>query len=113
MKGPADIYRAEILRAVLGPAANELRADDIARLNTYAERLADSEAALAAMQARGYGRGAASLTEAVSQVPERECRSAASNHSILKCICRPAQQQAGGLRYSPAEIARFFQMSPD
>lgn len=113
MNGAARIYRAEILRAVLGPAANELRADDIARLNTYAERLADSEAALAAMQAKGYGRGAASLTEAASQVPERECRAAVSNHSILKRIFRPTPQQASGLRYSREEIARFFQMSLD
>lgn len=90
MNSAARIYRAEILRAVLGPRANELRADDIARLNTYAERLADGEAALAALQAMGYGRGATSLAEAVSQVPERDRRSKAAKEGILKRIFRPA-----------------------
>jgi hypothetical protein len=100
MNSAARIYRAEILRAVLGPGANELKADDIARLNTYAMRLADAEMALAALQAQGYGRGAASLTEAVGQVPERRRQTKVAAQGILRRIFRPAPQR----KLSEAEL---------
>jgi hypothetical protein len=62
-------YRAEILRAVLGPRASELKADDITRLNQIAEHLAQCEEAQAALRARGYGHAGMTFVEIVREVP--------------------------------------------
>jgi len=66
----ANIYRAAILRAVFGPAASELKVHDMARLNQFAEHLADCEAARSAMHAKGYGRNASSFVEVVRDIPD-------------------------------------------
>jgi hypothetical protein len=65
----ADIYRAEILRAVLGPRYSELKVDNPARLRQIAERLADSESVQEAIRALGYGCSGMSFTEMVATVP--------------------------------------------
>jgi hypothetical protein len=62
-------YRTEILRAVLGPRASELKADDLTRLNQIAEHLAQCEVAQAALRARGYGRAGMTFIEIVREVP--------------------------------------------
>lgn len=83
MKTIADIYRAEILRAVLGPNASELKVADPARLAQIAARLAESEAAHGILRAKGYGGAVATLTDLVRDVPN-------DSPGILKKIFRPA-----------------------
>lgn len=70
MNYEANIYRAAILRAVLGPRAIEAKVHDMARLNQFAEHLVDCERARSAMHAKGYGRGASSFVEVVREVPD-------------------------------------------
>jgi len=70
MNNIAKIYRATILRAVFGPAASELKVHDMARLNQFAEHLADCEAARSAMHAKGYGRGASLFVDVVREAPD-------------------------------------------
>ena len=70
MNNVAKIYRAAILRAVLGPAASELKVHDIARVNQFAEHLVDCEAARSAMHAKGYGRSASSFVDVVREAPD-------------------------------------------
>jgi len=69
MKGIVDIYRAEILRAVLGPHAHAAKVDNPERLRQIAEHLADSELAQSALQAKGYGRGGRTFLELTREVP--------------------------------------------
>lgn len=69
MKSPADIYRAEILRAVQGSRANPLKVADISRLNQIAEHLAQCEEAQTALRAKGYGCAGMSFLEVVREVP--------------------------------------------
>jgi hypothetical protein len=69
MNSVARIYRAEILRAVLGDKANEAKVEHIARLNQIAEHLAHSEEAQTALRAKGYGRSGMSFLEVVREVP--------------------------------------------
>ena len=70
MNYEANIYRAALLRAVLGPKAIETKVHDMARLNQFAEHLVDCERARSAMHAKGYGRGASLFIEVVRQVPD-------------------------------------------
>jgi len=70
MNNVAKIYRAALLRCIQGPMASELKVHDIARLNQFAEHLADCEAARSALHAKGYGRGASSFVEVVRAVPD-------------------------------------------
>jgi hypothetical protein len=65
----ADIYRAEILRAVLGLHAHAAKVDNPERLRQIAEHLADSELAQSALQAKGYGRGGCTFLELTREVP--------------------------------------------
>jgi hypothetical protein len=69
MNNTARIYRAEMIRAVLGPRASELKAADMARLNRIAEHLAHCEEAQAALRAKGYGRAGMTFLEVVREVP--------------------------------------------
>jgi len=69
MSNIANIYQAEILRAVLGPNAHAGKIADPARLRQIAEHLADSELAQSALQAKGYGRGAKSFLDLTREVP--------------------------------------------
>jgi len=69
MSGIVDIYRAEILRAVLGPRYSELKVHDAAHLNRIAGILTDAEAAKEALQAKGYGRGGRTFVELTREIP--------------------------------------------
>jgi hypothetical protein len=69
MSGKADIYAAEIRRAVLGLNAGELKVDNPARLAQIAEHLALCEDAQTALRARGYGCAGMTLLEIVREVP--------------------------------------------
>jgi hypothetical protein len=85
MNTTAQIYRAEILRAVLGMRASELKAADLTRLNQIAEHLAHCEEAQTALRAKGYGCAGMTFTEVVRQVPD-------NSPGILKMIFRPAHK---------------------
>lgn len=69
MNDTAHIYRAEILRAVFGPAAHVGKVHDIHRLNQLAERLADTEEAQSILRAKGHGSAGQSLLDIVRNVP--------------------------------------------
>jgi hypothetical protein len=69
MNNTARIYRAEILRAVQGMGASELKVADMARLNQIAEHLAHCEDAQAALRAKGYGCSGMTFAEIVREVP--------------------------------------------
>lgn len=69
MKGPVDIYVAEIARAVLGSQASQAKIADPARLRRIAEHLVQCEDAQAALRAKGYGRSGMSFLEVVREVP--------------------------------------------
>jgi hypothetical protein len=70
MKGPADVYRAEILRAVLGDNANVCKVANIERLNQFAEHLVDCEDAKAILRAKGYGAAGMTFVELARSLPE-------------------------------------------
>lgn len=82
MKGPADIYRAEILRAVFGERANEAKVHDPARLSRVVENLVDCEDAKSILRAKGYGRAGASFVELAREVPNNV-------RQMLKNLFRP------------------------
>jgi len=65
----ANIYQAEILRAVLGPNSHAGKVADPTRLRQIAEHLADSELAQSALQAKGYGRGGRTFVELTREIP--------------------------------------------
>lgn len=52
MRGPADIYVAEIVRAVLGSQASQTKVADLARVRRIAEHLLQCEDAQAALRAK-------------------------------------------------------------
>ena len=68
------IYRAEILRAVLGPGAEPAQAADLHRLNLIAESLASSEEAHGILRANGHGGPGLTIVEAARQVPSNSGR---------------------------------------
>jgi fructose 1,6-bisphosphatase len=70
MKGPADVYRAEILRAVLGDHANVCKVANIERLNQIAAHLVDCEDAKAILRAKGYGAAGMTFVELAKSLPE-------------------------------------------
>lgn len=70
MSDIGDIYKAEILRAVLGPGAHGVKVSDPHRLRQLAERLADSEETQSILRAKGYGAAGMSLLDIVRSVPE-------------------------------------------
>lgn len=70
MNDIARIYRAEILRAVLGPGAHAAKAIDLHRLNKISEHLAECEQAQIILRAKGYGGAGLSLLDAARSVPE-------------------------------------------
>jgi hypothetical protein len=69
MSNIANIYAAEILRAVHGPRASDLKVADPVRLQQIAARLAESEEAHGALRAKGYGHAGTTLMEVVREVP--------------------------------------------
>lgn len=70
MNDTARIYRAEILRAVLGPGAPPSKAVDLERLNQFARHLADCEQAQAILRAKGHGAVGMTFVEIARGVPE-------------------------------------------
>jgi hypothetical protein len=70
MKGPVDVYRAEILRAVLGAHAHEAKVADPARLNRIAAHLVDCEDAKSILRAKGYGAAGMTFVELARSLPE-------------------------------------------
>lgn len=69
MKDAAKIYRVEILRAVLGPAAHTGKVHDMARLNQIAEHLANCEDAQSILRAKGHGSAGMTFVEVARDVP--------------------------------------------
>ena len=70
MKSPADVYRAEILRAALGDRANECKVANIQRLNDIAAHLVDCEDAKSILRAKGYGAAGMTFVELARSLPE-------------------------------------------
>jgi hypothetical protein len=70
MDDSARIYRAVILRAVLGPSANIAKVDDLARLNRLCEHLADCEQAQRILKRKGYGKAGMTFIELACSVPD-------------------------------------------
>jgi hypothetical protein len=69
MNNIARIYRAEMLRAVLGPGAHSAKAVDLHRLNQLAEHMAACEEAQTILRAKGHGGPGTTIVEAARQVP--------------------------------------------
>ena len=111
MNSIARIYRAEILRAVLGPGAEPAQAADLARLNQIAERLAESEAVHGILRAKGYGSSGLALTQIVRDVPN-------NTHQLLGQLFAPVESispapLAEWPTFSPEQIARYFRVPVD
>jgi hypothetical protein len=70
MKGPVDVYRAEILRAVLGDKANESKVANIERLTQIAAHLVDCEDAKSILRAKGYGYAGMTFVELARSIPD-------------------------------------------
>jgi hypothetical protein len=70
MKGPADVYRAEILRAVMGENANTCKVANIARLNQIAAHLVDCEDAKAILRSKGYGAPGQTFVQLARSLPD-------------------------------------------
>lgn len=70
MPDQIDVYRHQLIRAVLGthPAMLAREADPVA-LDCVCRRLDDAERALQLLCAKGYGRPAQSLVELVRELP--------------------------------------------
>ncbi|MBD8565041.1 hypothetical protein IFU01_12320 [Oxalobacteraceae sp. CFBP 8763] len=83
MNDIARIYRAEILRAVLGSGAHAAKAADLHRLNQIAEHLAECEEAQSMLRAKGHGGPGTSIVEMARQVP-------ANVRQVIKALFTPA-----------------------
>jgi fructose 1,6-bisphosphatase len=70
MNNIAHIYRAEIMRAVLGHGANEANVANIERLNQIAEHLVDCEDAKTILRSKGYGAAGMTFVELARSLPE-------------------------------------------
>lgn len=65
----ARIYRAEIMRAALGPGAQPAQAADLARLNQISQHLADCHDAQEILRANGHGASGMSVVDVARSVP--------------------------------------------
>lgn len=70
MNNIARIYRSEILRAVMGDKAIEVKVFDIQRLNQIAEHLATCEEAQSIIRAKGHGTSGMTFVELARDVPD-------------------------------------------
>lgn len=70
MNAEALIYRAEIIRAVLGNGVSEHKVADMHRLNQIAEHLAQCEQAQTILRAKGHGTAGMSFVDLVRSVPD-------------------------------------------
>jgi predicted glycosyltransferase len=91
MNDIARIYRAEILRAVLGPGAHSAKAVDLHRLNQLAEHMAACEEAQTILRAKGHGGPGTSIVESARQVP------ANVKHVIRVLFSGPAAPRDAGI----------------
>jgi hypothetical protein len=82
MNSSPDIYNKMVLRAVLGENPCEAKVANPALLRRIVDHLADSEAARAALQAKGYGRGGKSFLELAAEVPNNV-------HGMIKNLFAP------------------------
>lgn len=94
----AAIYRAVILRAVLGPAYNTAKVSDLERLNRICDHLADCEEAQRILRRKGYGRAGMTFIELASSVPEHV-------RGLLRGLFRPAGSKSPESR---AELDEAF-----
>ena len=92
MNNVARIYRAEILRAVLGDAANESKVANIERLNQIAEHLVDCEDAKSILRAKGYGAAGMTFVELARSMPEN-MRGILRELFKSKSLCPPVQKR--------------------
>jgi hypothetical protein len=111
MNNIARIYRAEILRAALGPCAAPAQAADLGRLNQIAERLAECEGVHGILRAKGYGAAGVSLTQIARDVP-------GNTPQVLKELFQPIWQSqpapfAEWQTFSTEQIARYFGVPAD
>lgn len=70
MNDIARVYRSEMIRAVLGSRANELRVADMHRLNQLAEHMAECEHAQTILRAKGHGAAGMSFVDLARSVPD-------------------------------------------
>lgn len=80
----ARIYRAEILRAVLGPGAQAAQAVDLARVNQISQHLADCHDAQEILRANGHGAAGMSVVDVARSVPGDAGRMAANLFTHLR-----------------------------
>lgn len=67
----ATVYRDQMVRGVLGERPAMLaESADTAMLSRLAQRLAEAEASLELMRAKGYGRRGMSLLDMIKALPE-------------------------------------------
>jgi hypothetical protein len=65
-----QIYRDEIIRAVLGDRAHEGKVANMTRLTQIAERLAECESAQDILRKKGHGQAGTSIVDVAKAVPE-------------------------------------------
>jgi len=111
MNDIARIYRAEILRAVLGGNPHPAKAHDLHRINQIAERLAECEEAQSMLRAKGYGGPGSSIIDAARQVP-------VNAPQALKKVFEPASHPVPAafgewMTYSTDQIAAYFRIPVD
>lgn len=66
----AKMYRAEILRAVLGSGLSTANVANLTRLNQIAEHLAECENAQTILRAKGHGGAGMTFVDVVRSVPD-------------------------------------------
>lgn len=91
MNDIARIYRAEMLRTLLGPSAYSAKAADLHRLDQVAEHLAACEEAQTILRAKGHGGPGTSIVESACQV------SANVKQVIRALFSRPAELREPGM----------------
>lgn len=79
----AEIYRAVILRAVLGPRASTTKVADLERLNRIADHLAECEEAQRILRRKGYGKSGMTFIELAASVPDHV-------RQVLRSLFSPA-----------------------
>jgi hypothetical protein len=98
MNNNAAIYRAVILRAVLGSRFNLDKVSDLERLNRICEHLADCEEAQRILRGKGYGKAGMTFIELVCSVPDHV-------RGLLRGLFRPAGANSPETR---AELDKAF-----
>jgi hypothetical protein len=79
----AEIYRAVILRAVLGPGYSATKVADLKQLNRIADHLAECEEAQRILRRKGYGKSGMTFIELAACIPDHV-------RGMLRSLFRPA-----------------------